>query len=158
MVVGVGIGDRELDRNHVEEGRLREVRAFRAEVDGRCEREAVATRVERVAFEQRRGGATVGVQDGRQQDDCDGIQAGQRDSDPGGRAAVRSVEDVGGELADDDDQGRGVGFSGCRDDKVYLLFPAWIARGWSSFGSPLSRASLQRSAKWSQGGCRLARL
>jgi hypothetical protein len=100
--VAVGIGDRELDGHAVEERGIGQRDAAAAEVGRDLEGQAVATRPECRALEQRRRCAAVGVQRRRDEDRLAGVEAGEGDGDAGRRAAGGGVEDVGGELADDD--------------------------------------------------------
>lgn len=103
MVVGVGIGDRELDRHLVEERRVGQHGTFRAEVVGGREDDPIAAGLEALTFEQRCRRASVGVEPDREQRFVGSAEACQRDGDTGRRTTVGRIEDMGRELADDED-------------------------------------------------------
>ncbi len=102
MIVRIRVGDGELDRNAVEERRLGQGHAERAEVRRDLEHQPIATHLEGLAFEQRRGRATVGVQgDSRKNLFAIRVEAVERHDNPCSRAAASRVENMSRELADD---------------------------------------------------------
>jgi hypothetical protein len=101
VVVGPGIGDAEVDRHFVEEGRVGQRHAAAGEVLGHREHEAVSARLKRRPLEQRPAGAAVGVerQFAHWVEPVVGRAAQQAHPQPGRRRAVQGVENVGGQAA-----------------------------------------------------------
>ena len=93
MIVGGGVGDAEIDDDVLEESRIGQRDSALPEIraDGECQ--TVATRAQRIAFEQRRVGAAVAV--GRHRLDplvAVTRAAVERHRHPGGGPALRGVE------------------------------------------------------------------
>ena len=94
MVVRVGVRDAEAERYPVEKGRVRDVPSREVRADG--EDELVDARSERLAFEQRRVRATIGVgAGGRKGDGFFFLYWVQRDLHARRGAPAGGVEDVG---------------------------------------------------------------
>ena len=93
-----GVGDAEIERHAIEEDGLGQRRAAGPEIGADLERQAVASDLERRAFQQRAAGASVSVQrELAQQQRRVALQAVQRDAHAGRGATVHRVEDVRGQ-------------------------------------------------------------